>query len=111
MLRGRQDSRYGYGVSKLLSMLVPLDTLAGWPPAPDPSWLQTLGLLFGLPLLVMVVVIALAKVFNAAGKGDAHEEVTEPVWVGGRPEQKTEAPAAIEGGEAPSESGGAGARW
>jgi hypothetical protein len=111
MLRGGEDSRYGYGVSKLLSMLVPLDTLAGWPPAPDPSWLQVLGLLFGLPLLVMVVVIALAKVFNAAGKGDAHDEVTEPVWVGGRPEQKTESPAAIEGGEAPSESGGAGARW
>ena len=110
-VRGRQDSRYGYGVSKLLSMLVPLDTLAGWPQAPDPSWLQVLGLLIGLPLLVMVVVIALAKVFNAAGKGDAHQEVTEPVWVGGRPEQKTEAPAAIEGGEAPSESGGAGARW
>lgn len=111
MLRGRQDSRYGYGVSKLLSMLVPLDTLAGWPPAPDPSWLQVLGLLIGLPLLVMVVVIAIAKISNAAGKGDAHEEVTEPVWVGGRPEQKTESPAAIESGEAPSESGGAGARW
>lgn len=109
-VRGRQDSRYGYGVSKLLSMLVPLDTLAGWPPAPDPSWLQVLGLLIGLPLLVIVVVIALAKIFNAAGKGDAHQEVTEPVWVGGRPEQKTESPAAIEGGQA-SESGGAGARW
>jgi len=104
-------------------MLVPLDTLEGWPTAPDPSWLQILGLLVGLPLLVIVVVIAIAKGLNAARKGDAHEEVTEPVWVGGRPEQKTESTAAIEdgqktestaaieGAQAPSESGGAGARW
>ncbi|HZA32780.1 MAG TPA: hypothetical protein VE462_14825 [Propionibacteriaceae bacterium] len=99
-------------MSKLLSMLVPLDTLEGWPAAPDPSWLQILGLLVGLPLVVIVVVIGIAKVLNAARKGDAHEEVTEPVWVGGRPEQKTESTAAIEGGgQAPSESGGAGARW
>ena len=92
-------------------MLVPLDTLEGWPVAPDPSWLQILGLLVGLPLLVMVLVIGIAKVLNAVRKGDAHEEVTEPVWVGGRPEQKTESTAAIEGGQAPPESGGAGARW
>ena len=92
-------------------MLVPLDTLAGWPPAPNPSWLQILGLLVGLPLVVIVLVIALAKIVNVVRKGDAHEEVTEPVWVGGRPEQKTEARAEIEGRQAPSESGGAGARW
>ena len=98
-------------MSKLLSMLVPLDTLEGWPTAPDPSALQVLGLLFGLPLLVIVIVIAIAKISNSAGAGDAHEEVTEPVWVGGRPEQKTEATAAIESSEGTSDSGGAGARW
>jgi hypothetical protein len=92
-------------------MLVPLDTLAGWPGAPDPSPLEVLGLLFGAPLLVIIVVIAIAKISNAVGAGDAHEEVTEPIWVGGRPEQKTEATAAIEGGEPKSDSGGAGARW
>jgi len=92
-------------------MLVPLDTLEGWPIAPDPSALQVLGLLFGLPLLVIIIVIAIAKISNAVGAGDAHEEVTEPVWVGGRPEQKTEATAAIEGSEGASDSGGAGARW
>jgi hypothetical protein len=92
-------------------MLVPLDTLEGWPVAPDPSWLQILGLLVGVPLLVIILVIAIAKISNAVGGGDAHEEVTEPVWVGGRPEAKTESSAAIEGGEAKSESGGAGARW
>ena len=101
-------------------MLVPLDTLEGWPAAPDPSALQVLGLLFGLPLLVIVIVIAIAKISNTVGAGDAHEEVTEPVWVGGRPEQKTEAAAAIEGSEGRpaiegsegrSDSGGAGARW
>jgi hypothetical protein len=88
-----------------------LDTLEGWPPAEDPSWLQVLGLLIGLPLLVIVLVIAIAKILNVVRKGDAHEEVTEPVWVGGRPEQKSDSPAAIEAGQAPSESGGAGARW
>jgi len=88
-----------------------LDTLEGWPIAPDPSALQVLGLLFGLPLLVIIIVIAIAKISNAVGAGDAHEEVTEPVWVGGRPEQKTEATAAIEGSEGASDSGGAGARW
>ena len=92
-------------------MLVPLDTLEGWPTAPDPSALQVLGLLFGLPLLVIIIVIAIAKISNAVGPGDAHEEVTEPVWVGGRPEQKTEATPAIEGSEGASDSGGAGARW
>ena len=92
-------------------MLVPLDTLEGWPTAPDPSALQVLGLLFGLPLLVIVIVIAIAKISNSAGAGDAHEEVTEPVWVGGRPEQKTDATAAIESSEGTSDSGGAGARW
>jgi hypothetical protein len=92
-------------------MLVPLDTLEGWPTAADPSALQVLGLLVGLPLLVIIAVIAIAKIINAVGKGDAHEEVTEPVWVGGRPEAKTEAPAALEGDETKSESGGAGARW
>jgi hypothetical protein len=111
MLLPNADSGYGWAVSKLLSMLVPLDTLEGWPPAPDPSWLQILGLLVGAPLLVIIAVIAIAKISNAVGAGDAHEEVTEPVWVGDRPEAKTESQAAIEGGEAKSESGGAGARW
>ncbi len=92
-------------------MLVPLDTLEGWPPAPDPSALQVLALLVGAPLVVIVAVIAIAKISNTVGKGDAHEEVTEPVWVGGRPEAKTEAQGAIEAGEVQSESGGAGARW
>jgi hypothetical protein len=91
-------------------MLVPLDTLAGWPPAPDPSWLQVFALLIGAPLVVIVLVIAIAKISNTVGAGDAHEEVTEPVWVGDRPEQKTDAPA-IEGSQATSDSGGAGARW
>jgi len=62
-------------------------------------------------LVVIIVVIAIAKISNAVGAGDAHEEVTEPVWVGGRPELKTETPAAIEGSDARSDSGGAGARW
>jgi hypothetical protein len=93
-------------------MLVPLDTLEGWPPAPDPSALEVLALLVGAPLVVIIVVIAIAKISNVVGAGDAHEEVTEPVWVGGRPELKTETTRpAIEGSDARSDSGGAGARW
>jgi hypothetical protein len=65
-------------------MLVPLETLSGWPAAPDPSALQVLGLLVGLPLLVFIVVIAIAKIGAAAhaGRGDIID-ASDPLWVGG----------------------------
>jgi hypothetical protein len=87
-------------------MLVPLETLSGWPAAPDPSTLQVLGLLVGFPLLVFIIVIAISKIATAAhaGRGDVIQ-ASDPLWVGG--EQQTgvlEAPSANPGAEA-SEAG------
>lgn len=49
-------------VSELLSMLVPLETLQGWPPAPNPSLLHALGIVFGLPILIGLVIAGLSYV-------------------------------------------------
>ena len=38
-------------------MLVPLETFSGWPQVANPSPLQSLGLLVGIPLLIAVIVI------------------------------------------------------
>ena len=45
-------------MTDLSSMLVPLETLPGWPKVPNPSALETLGLLIGLPLVVIIVAFA-----------------------------------------------------
>jgi hypothetical protein len=113
-------------------MLMPLDTLSGWPTVADPSALQVIGLLAGWPLLVIVIVFVIAKIGNAvqASRG-TNIQVTDPLWVGGRevegsPEAAAIAAgerdsaaiasgeresAAVESGEHESDVGGAGARW
>jgi hypothetical protein len=96
-------------VYELLSMLVPLETLSGWPAAPDPSTLEVLVLLVGFPLLVFIVVIAIAKIGTAAhaGRGDVID-ASDPLWVGG--EQQTgvlEAPSPNPGTEASGEGSSA----
>lgn len=105
---------------KLSSMLVPLETLPGWPTVVDPTLLQELGLLVGLPLLVCIAVFGIAKIGNlrkaAQGGQDA---VTDPVWVGGPTRPDIEGPihdqAQIEAAEISEQPGtdvgGAGARW
>ncbi len=107
------------GVIELSSMLVPLDTLAGWPPAPTPTTLQTLGLLVGFPLLVFIVVFAIAKIGNTAkaNRGEAPPPA-ESLWVNGRPGGgEIEAAPELHGvgpeDQAGDEQqvGGAGARW
>ena len=97
-------------------MLLPLDTLSGWPAAPDPSVLAQLGLLVGAPLLVALIVFAIAKVGTTiqASRGEA-APVADSVWVGGR-EGGGEIEAAPElhgvGAEDDDRTpGGAGARW
>lgn len=37
-------------------MLVPLETLPGWPAAPNPSVLHWLGLVIGVPVVIAVVI-------------------------------------------------------
>jgi hypothetical protein len=103
-------------MSELLSMVVPLDTLAGWPPAPVPTVLQTLGLLVGIPLLVAIVVFGIAKIGTTvqAGRGEA-PPVADSVWVGGRQAGgEIEAAPELHGLGAEDDEttpGGAGARW
>lgn len=99
-------------------MVVPLETLAGWPAAPQPTVLQTLGLLVGVPLLVFIVVIAINKIVQSihAKRGTAMPPV-EAMWVGGKEgpvdieSGPDEAPALESGTEKADQTGGAGARW
>ncbi len=119
-------------MTDLSSMLVPLETLPGWPPVADPSPLQTLGLLVGLPLIVIVAAFAVAKIGNTvkASRGTTNSD-TDPVWVGGptRPEisgpehsaavEQANGMAELPGTDIENDSGvvggrdvgGAGARW
>ena len=97
-------------------MLVPLDTLAGWPAAQEPTILQTLGLLVGFPVLAIVIAFAVAKIGTSvqASRGDS-APVADSVWVGGR-QAGGEIEAAPEmhgiGAEDDDKTpGGAGARW
>ena len=97
-------------------MLVPLDTLAGWPAAQEPTILQTLALLVGFPVLGLVVAFAVAKIGTSvqASRGES-APVADSVWVGGR-QAGGEIKAAPEmhgvGAEDDDKTpGGAGARW
>jgi hypothetical protein len=98
-------------------MLVPQQTLAGWPAAPDPSPLQTLGLLVGFPLLFVLIVFAIARIGTAAQAARGSPAVSDPLWVGGRDSSAQvggTSTAAIEAGDAPAtgdDVGGASARW
>jgi hypothetical protein len=111
---------------------MPLETLPGWPRVDNPSPLQSLGLLIGLPLVVIVIAFAVAKIGNTvkAARGTTNAD-TDPVWVGGPTRPDIEGPrhdqAAIEAERAAElpdtqvtteadassgrDVGGAGARW
>ncbi|HEY5821978.1 MAG TPA: hypothetical protein VIT20_08375 [Propionibacteriaceae bacterium] len=102
-------------------MLVPLETLPGWPPVQNPSALEALGLLVGLPVLVFAIVFGIAKIGNMAKAARSGSDgATDSVWVGGPTRPEIEGPrhdeAAIEAGDGlieheDAETGGAGARW
>jgi hypothetical protein len=116
-------------MSEFLSMLVPLQTLAGWPTAKDPTPLQSLGLLFGIPLAVMIVVSVLIKARSlmAASRG-SNAKYTQPTWVGAKEgvheilgDDNAAGQAALQAGpsvtsrahgdQAADDTGGASARW
>lgn len=108
---------------------MPLETLPGWPAAPDPSALHVLALLVGGPLVVITLVAVIARAHHAVkGNVGVPAVANQPVWVNGRriepATQDSDSREAIEAGYAavtsgvaghedePSEStGGAGARW
>lgn len=110
-------------------MLVPLDTLPGWPEVQDPSALHVLALLVGAPLVVIVLIAVLSRVHHAVrGNMGTPAVANQPIWVNGRRiESSTQDQGsrdAIEGGHksvsdrmdadasaAEETTGGAGARW
>jgi hypothetical protein len=64
-------------------MLVPLETLSGWPQVENPSPLQVLGLLVGIPLLIAIIVIALVEIGARARAGrEDIIQASDPLWVG-----------------------------
>lgn len=114
-------------MSQLLSMLVPLETLAGWPTVKDPTPLQSLGLLIGLPLLVIIIVSVLVTARERSTIRGANNKYTDPTWVGAEAGQdeilgadNAAGQAALQGGPAADlqgtatsvdDTGGASARW
>jgi hypothetical protein len=102
-------------VNQLLS-IVPLETLAGWPAAPNPSPLESLALLVGAPAIVALVIIALVNIRSRL-TGGYGSHVNESGWAGARPDAVASAgvpPTALDtsSAEAPAEkTGGASGRW
>ena len=110
-------------------MVVPLETLPGWPDAPNPSALEALGVLVGAPLVVIALVAVLTRVHHAVkGNVGTPAVMNQPVWVNGRriesasQSSKTDsAQDSMAAGhqaitdrldrESESDKGGAGARW
>ena len=79
-------------MNELVSMLVPLETFSGWPQVPNPTPLQSLTLLVGIPLLIAVIVIAMIEIGARARarRGDI-TEASDPLWVGARESAQVEA--------------------
>ncbi len=109
-------------MTELVSMLVPLQgTLPGWPQAQDPTALEVLGLLIGVPGLIFVIVAILGnrRALVRAGRGEPEETTDEPLWLGSAPADRAELTAdAAAGGRRAFVSasdnasvGGASARW
>jgi hypothetical protein len=62
---------------------MPLETLSGWPQVENPSPLQVLGLLVGIPLLIAIIVIALVEIGARARAGrEDIIQASDPLWVG-----------------------------
>ena len=117
-------------------MLVPLETLSGWPQVPNPTVLASLAIFVGFPLLVFLIVVAISKIATASHAGrDDVIQASDPLWVGDHASGElaaasanpgteasgqapvsdvVQAPAgegAVEGDDAGEHVGGAGARW
>ena len=107
---------------------MPLETLSGWPPAENPTVLQTLVLLVGVPILVFLIVIAINKIVQTihATRGD-DPRTSDPLYlvdartgeaklVDANPVTDTGQQALVGSGEVEGDDtgehvGGAGARW
>lgn len=107
---------------------MPLETLSGWPPAENPTVLQTLVLLVGFPILVFLIVIAINKIVQTihATRGD-DPRTSDPLYlVDARTgeaklvdassgtdagQQALVGSGEVEGDDTGEHVGGAGARW
>ncbi len=107
---------------------MPLETLSGWPPAENPTVLQTLVLLVGFPILVFLIVIAINKIVQTihATRGD-DPRTSDPLYlvdartgeaklVDANPgtdagQQALVGSGEVEGDDTGEHVGGAGARW
>lgn len=115
VVRAPERCRYRMGVSGLQSMLVPLETLPGWPAAPNPSVLHWLGLVIGLPLVIAVIIAAasyLATTREIKRFGPAVNPTTAFAGAAGVEGSTGEVPAGIEAKPAADAgTGGTSARW
>jgi len=63
-----------------------MDTLFGWPQVPTVTPLEMLGLLGGIPLVLILLIYGIAKadaVMKASKRGPGPQP-GDPVWMGGR---------------------------
>jgi hypothetical protein len=84
---------------------VPLETLSGWPQVPNPTVLQSLTLLVGIPLLIAVIVSAIILIGAKAraGRGDV-AAASDPLWVGAKESAQVEPVPDSPGAEAEAEA-------
>lgn len=82
-------------------MLVPLETLSGWPPVPNPPILASLAIFVGFPVLVFLIVIAISKIATSIHEARGDDiQASDPLWVGGSQESGVlEAPSANPGAD------------
>jgi hypothetical protein len=103
-------------------MVVPLQTLPGWPTVPTPSVLGMLALFVGFPVVVWLIVTALVKLRarRRVATTPATTASADPLWLRGEDPaaaptvegvRATEARRAIESTAEGTERGGASARW
>lgn len=96
-------------------MLMPLETLPGWPEAPNPSVLQFLLLLIGAPLVLGIVIAGasfLASTSELKRFGPVVNPTTAFVGAKGVESASGEVPAGIEAKPGADEgTGGTSARW
>lgn len=106
-------------------MLVPLNgTLPYWPTVQAPSAVQVLGLLIGVPAVIIIIISLLAKgkELIRAGRGEDRPALGEPLWLGVAPADRSAVtsgaePVPVEGRRAVTSTepatrvGGASVRW
>ena len=95
---------------------MPLETLPGWPEAPSPTALESLGVLFGIPAVLFVVISVLAALSaRASQRHQPPAPESDAVWLHSRGLESHMAAApkreAISAGASTEDSGGASARW